>query len=272
MSNTQEPGPLGVPAVWDAIAETYGQDVMHFFARYSEEALRIVAPDRSAHILDIGSGPGTLTFVAAPRVARVSAVDFSSGMVDEVRRRAEREGIANVDAQVMDAQSLTFGESTFHAAFSMFAFMFFPDRARAFREMRRVLRPEGKALVGTWAPIERRPFMQVGFESLAEALPELPPMPKGDLQQPDSCIKEMTNGGFRGVTTHTFTASVRVESAERYLQLMERSGAPFAALRKKLGGEAWSRAYERLLDAVRRRLPEGGTDLSAEAIFSVGVR
>jgi len=43
----------------------------------------------------------------------------------------------------MDAQSLAFGDATFDAAFCTFAFMFFPDRGCAFREMRRVLRPGG---------------------------------------------------------------------------------------------------------------------------------
>jgi ubiquinone/menaquinone biosynthesis C-methylase UbiE len=61
----------------------------------------------------------------------------------------------------------------------MFGFMSFPDRARAFREIYRVLRPGGRALVATWGPIDRLPPMKVGFDSLSEALPQLPRMPKG---------------------------------------------------------------------------------------------
>ncbi len=263
---------LGAPAVWDAIADTYGRDVGAFFTVYAEEALRLVAPDSSARVLDVASGPGTVTFVAAPHVSRVSAVDFSPKMIEALRARAEREGVRNIDAEVMDAQSLGFPDATFDAVFNLFALMFVPDRGRGLREMRRVLRDGGKALIGTWAPIERRPFHKIVFEAMAEALPQIPPMAKGDLQDSKSCIEEMTAAGFRDVTTHAFTASARVDSAEHGLQLMERSGAGFAMLRKKFGEEAWPRVYALLLEALRRRIPEGGTELSAEAIFSLGVR
>jgi ubiquinone/menaquinone biosynthesis C-methylase UbiE len=272
MTAAPQPGPLGVPAVWDAIANTYAKDVAPFFAKYAEEALRLVKPDATSSVLDVASGPGTLTFLAAPRVARVCAIDFSPGMVEELRARAASQGVHNVDAQVMDAQSLGFADATFDAAFCIFAFMFIPDRARAFGEIHRVLRPGGKVAVATWAPIERRPFIRVGFEAMAETFPELPPMPKGDLQVPEACIAEMTAGGFVDVVTHPFTAAARVDSAEHYLQIMERSGAGFAAVRKRIGEEAWPRAYARLIDAVRRRIPEGGAELSAEAILSIGSR
>ena len=53
---------------------------------------------------------------------------------------------------------------------------------------------------------------------------------------------------------------------------MARSGAPFVALKKKLGDEAWAKAETRLLDAVRRRMPVGGADFPAEAILTVGTR
>jgi ubiquinone/menaquinone biosynthesis C-methylase UbiE len=267
-----QPGPLGVPQVWDAIAGDYAKDVTPFFARYGEEALRLVPVGPSSNVLDVASGPGTLTFLLAKRARRVSAVDFSPGMIDQVRARAAREAATNVDAQVMDAQSLAFADSTFDAAFCLFAFMFFPDRGRAFREMRRVLSEGGKAVVATWAPIERRPMLKVGFEAMAEVLPDLPPMQKGDLQQPEACIEEMTAAGFRDVATHVFTSSMRIESAEHYMQVMERSGAGFTMLKKKIGEQAWPAVHKRLIESLARRIPEGGVDLSAEAILSVATR
>jgi SAM-dependent methyltransferase len=193
-------------------------------------------------------------------------------MIEELTRRAAREGVKNVEGAVMDAQSLTFPDASFDAAFCLFAFFFFPDRARAFRELYRVLRPSGRVLIATWAPIERRPVMRIAFEAFAEALPELPRPAKGDLQDPDECVREMTAAGFRDVTAHTFTASVRVDSPERYLDLITRSGAPCAIMKKKMGAPAWDASMVRVLDAVRRRIPEGGAELSAEAIFTRGTR
>src|SRR5262249_965900 len=150
-----------------------------------------------------------------------------------------RDAVMNIEAMMMDAQALDFPEASFDAAFCMFGFMFFPDRGRAFRELHRVLRPGGRALIATWAPIERRPLMKHGFDALAEALPQLPPPTKGDLQYPEECVREMSDGGFRDVVAERFTASVHFSSPEHYLRVMERAGGAVVVLKNKLGVAAW---------------------------------
>jgi ubiquinone/menaquinone biosynthesis C-methylase UbiE len=270
MSETKPPSPQQIPETWDAVAPTYAEDVSQWTA-YAAEALRILPVASTDRVLDVACGPGTLSFLAAQRAARVDAVDFSPGMIEQLRSRASRDGVKNVEGAVMDAQELAFPDATFDAAFSLFSFFFFPDRARAFRALHRVLKPGKRAVVVTWAPLEKRPIMQIGFEAMAEALPQFPRPSKGDLQDPDECVREMTAGGFGDVTAHTFTASVHIESPERYVDLIARSAAPIAVMRKKVGEEGWKAIRGRILEAVRKRLP-AAADLSAEAIFTSGTR
>lgn len=258
-------------ASWDAVAPAYADEWMRHTA-YAEAALATAPIDRSARVLDVGSGPGVLAFTAAPRVAHVTAIDFSPGMIEQIRARAARDGIANVEAHVMDAQSLAFADGSFDAAFSLFAFMFFPDRARAFRELRRVLREGGCAVVATWGPIEHRPLMKISFDALAEALPELPPPQKGDLQTVEDCVRELSAAGFRDASARPFSASIHVDSPEHYLEVMVKSSAPMVMLRKRLGEEAWAAAWQRMLAVVSRDIPATGIDLSAEAMLMSGTR
>lgn len=262
------------PATWDSVAVGYAEELGRK-TRFAEEALRLAAVGAGERVLDVGTGPGVLAFAAARQVGqagRVDAVDFSPGMIEQVQARAEREGAGNVHAAVMDGQALSFPDHSFDAAFSLFVFMFFPDRARAFRELHRVLEPGGRAVIATWAPIDRRPWMQIGFDALAEALPEMPRVQKGDLQLPDECIAEMSAAGFHDVQVTKVTDTVHTESPEHYVEAMLRTGAPFRALEQRLGPEAWSAARARLLEAVRKRIPAGGTDLSAEALLTSGRR
>jgi ubiquinone/menaquinone biosynthesis C-methylase UbiE len=259
------------PATWDAVAPTYAEEIWQWTA-YVDEALRLLSVAPTHRVLDVACGPGTLAFAAAPHAKRVDAVDFSAGMIEMLGHRASRDAVTNVHGAVMDAQALTFTDATFDAAFCMFGFFFFPDRARAFRELHRVVRPGGRVLIATWSPIDRRPAMKLAFEAIAEAVPEFPRPTKGDLQEPEECVREMSEAGFGDVSTQLFSSSVRVPSAERYLEFIVRSGAPFAVMKKKLPAAAWDSAMQRILDALRRRIPEGGTELSAEAIFTVGAR
>lgn len=265
-------GPLQMPATWDAVADGYADFVTKELAPWLDEEVRLAALAKTDRVLDVAAGPGTLTLRAARRVASVVAVDFAPGMIEELQKRAAREGIANVEARVMDAQALDLADASFDVAFCSFGFMFFPDRARAFAEIARVLKPGGRLVIATWAPIDRRPAMKLGFEAFAEAVPQLPRPAKGDLQSTDECEQEMRAAGFRDVVATTFSASMSVASAEDYVRSMERSAAPLAILKKKMGEDAWRAARARVVEAVKARVTSWPADLAAEAIFTRGVR
>jgi ubiquinone/menaquinone biosynthesis C-methylase UbiE len=271
VTEPHSPSPLQVPAAWDAVAPTYAEDVAQWRA-FADEALRLLPIASTDRVLDVASGPGTLAVLAAPRAAYVAAIDFSPGMIEQLRKKAAQAKLSRLEACVMDAQHLEFRDASFDKAYSLFGFFFFPDRARAFRELHRVLKPGARALIGTWSPIERRPLMKIALDALAEALPHLPRPAKGDLQDPEECVGEMRGAGFRDVEASLFAASLRIESPERYLELIVRSGALFAAMRKRVDEAAWNDAMARVLGVLRRKLADGPTDLGAEAIFTVGTR
>jgi 2-polyprenyl-3-methyl-5-hydroxy-6-metoxy-1,4-benzoquinol methylase len=54
--------------------------------------LEHVSLDASMHLMDFGAGTGLLSSHIAPRVARISAVDISQGMLDELAAKPEFAG------------------------------------------------------------------------------------------------------------------------------------------------------------------------------------
>ena len=146
---------LATAEPWDLVAVAYVADALPYFETFSREALRLAALPTRARVADIAAGPGTLSLLAATGGATVSAIDLSPNMVAEFRARVAAAGLdAAVDVRVGDGQQLPFESGVFDAAFSMFGLMFFPDRAAGLREMKRVLKPGGRAVVSSWIPFE----------------------------------------------------------------------------------------------------------------------
>jgi demethylmenaquinone methyltransferase/2-methoxy-6-polyprenyl-1,4-benzoquinol methylase len=101
--------------------------------------------------LDVGVGTGDLAFdllAASDKSSRVIGVDLSEGMLDVARRRAAARDLRwRFDAQTADAQELPFDDATFDRVVAGFAVRNFGDLSAGLREMRRVLRRHGRAVI-----------------------------------------------------------------------------------------------------------------------------
>jgi ubiquinone/menaquinone biosynthesis C-methylase UbiE len=109
---------------------------------------------RPARLLDIGSGTGTLTVAALERwpTVRVDAIDASREMLAATERavRAHPGGSDRFAGVTAFADKLPFPDHSFDAAMSSFVLQLVPNRSRALREIRRVLRPGGRLAYVTW--------------------------------------------------------------------------------------------------------------------------
>jgi ubiquinone/menaquinone biosynthesis C-methylase UbiE len=105
-------------------------------------------------VLDVGSGTGTLLLAAAARVGPSGALhglEPSTEMAAHARRKAEAH---RVPLQVVQgsADSLPYPPASFDAVFCTLVFHHLPGSMQegAIREMRRVLRPGGRAVIVEW--------------------------------------------------------------------------------------------------------------------------
>ncbi len=115
-------------------------------------------------VLDVGCGTGVLAAASVEWVGHagsVTGVDVNEDMLDVAR--AAQGDVSWVSGA---AESLPFDDASFDRVVSQFALMFFVDPRAAIGEMARVLRPEGKVAVATWAALERTP----GYAAIIELI------------------------------------------------------------------------------------------------------
>lgn len=100
-------------------------------------------------VLDLGCGAGLDSLIAASAVGEgglVVGVDLAEEMVARARRTAGEAGIGNVRFERAEAEALPFGDE-FDAVLVNGLLNLCPDKSAVLREVRRVLRAGGRAVV-----------------------------------------------------------------------------------------------------------------------------
>ena len=166
--------------------------------------LRARSPRR---VLEIAAGTGAVTremdAVLDPGTSIV-ATDLNQAMLDHAAARGTRRA---VEWRQADAQQLPLADASFDAVVCQFGVMFFPDKARAFAEARRVLAPGGMLLFNAWDRIEENEFAAVIADALAVLFPADPPRfmartPHG-YHDPAAIARDLAAGGFDKAASFT---------------------------------------------------------------------
>lgn len=267
------PGPLSTSEPWDLVSAGYAAESDPIMLPFTRDAIALADPSKGARVLDVATGPGVLALEIAPRVQRVDAIDFSPAMLRELEAKQKSKGVENLFAELADGQSLPFDASTFDAAFSMFGLMFFPDRLKGMRELYRVLRPGGVAVLSSWAPVSRSPLMILFIGALRVADPARPSPQYNPLtlENPDLFRSELEKAGFEDVSVEPYEHGVAVSSAEQYWRSISRGAAPLALLKRRLGEREWERQASLAIAHVAKHV-RGPTVLSTTAYLGFGRR
>lgn len=217
------------------------------FAPYAADLAGRVKGWRPARVLELAAGTGALTRRLAEALAEdafLVATDLSRSMLD----RAAAVGTARpVEWRQADALQLPFPDGAFDVVVCQFGAMFFPDKARAFAEARRVLRPGGRFLFNVWDRIEHNAFADTVERALAGVFPDDPPrfmarVPHG-YHDPAAIARDLARGGFGQVPQFATLAEYSRAEAPRVPALAFCQGTP-------LRGELEGRGPGRLAEAT----------------------
>ncbi|HEY8825014.1 MAG TPA: bifunctional demethylmenaquinone methyltransferase/2-methoxy-6-polyprenyl-1,4-benzoquinol methylase UbiE [Candidatus Limnocylindria bacterium] len=144
-----------IAAMFDRIAPRYdllnrllslGTDLS-----WRRRALDLARLGEGGRALDVGTGTGdfALALLArSPGTATVTGVDISPGMLEIAERRAAKAGLsARYERLIASVESLPFPDGAFDVAMAGFVIRNVGDIPKGLREMRRVLRPGGRAVI-----------------------------------------------------------------------------------------------------------------------------
>jgi SAM-dependent methyltransferase len=137
---------LGYPP--ELLARVPDQAAASFAGVANPFTLGLLAPGE--RVLDIGSGAGTDSLVAAQMVGaegHVTGIDMTPEMLAKARAAAGDLGAANVEFVEGEVEALPFADASFDVVISNGVIDLVPDKDAVFSEIHRVLRPGGRLQV-----------------------------------------------------------------------------------------------------------------------------
>lgn len=261
------------PEGWNRTSEGYDEHVWTLVYPFAEELVERAAIDPADEVLDVAAGTGAVTMLAARRARRVMALDFAESMLERLRARVRSEEAHNVGVTRADGQNMPLEDGSFDVVCCNFGVIFFPDRGAGLSEMRRVLRPGGRALLSAWSTPDRFEMFQLFTGTLKRALPDLPlpeRPPVFSLSDREQLERELREAGFDEVRVETVRHTYDLESPERFFEGMRQAAPPVAALMEQVGPEGRERFQEALPEVLRERFGEGPLVATNEAHVAAG--
>jgi enediyne biosynthesis protein CalE5 len=270
----------GMHRMWASVAPAWGEHADYVDARaaaVTDRMLELAALEQGERVLELACGAGGLGLAAAARVGETGAVvvsDVAEEMTAIAGRRAA--GIDNVSTRVLDLEQIDEPDESYDAVLCREGLMFALDHARAGREIQRVLRTGGRAVVAVWGPRQENPWLGVVLDSASAQLgaPVPPPGIPGPfaLEDAETLTEVLAGAGLEDIRIEERPASMKVASFDEWWDRTCALAGPLANLLSSLPSEAAQELRARAFEAAAAFRTDGGFEFPGVTLIATARR
>lgn len=172
---------------------------IRYFPIFGQRLVDTAKIPEGSRVLDVACGRGAVLFPAAERVGPngyIIGIDLAEGMARETNMEIQRRGLKQAEARQMDAEQLTFPDSSFDFVLCGFSLQFFPHLEQALSEFSRVLKPGGHVAVTTWSADDE---CWNWFDDLRSAYGAVVKLGSQSLDKPEELQRWFSQAGFADI-------------------------------------------------------------------------
>ncbi len=268
--------------MWASVAPAWGEHAEFADRRgvdLTGRMLELAAPKPGDRVLELACGAGGLGLAAARLVTpggHVILSDVVPEMTAIAASRSAGEELGNVSTLVLDLEGIEQADATYDVVLCREGLMFALDPGRAAREIRRVLRPGGRAVLAVWGPRRRNPWLGIVLDAVSAHVgaPVPPPGVPGpfSLEDADRLAALLTDAGFTEVEVGEQSVPTHSASFEEWWTRTCALAGPIANVLAKLPDEAGVALRDRAREAARPYATERGLEFPGMSLIASGRR
>ena len=258
---------------WDKAAKYYDDSWKDQLRPAQDKLLEMAELQPGEKVLETSCGTGQVTIRVARQLAHggeLMATDISEKMIEEAEKLAEENGCKNIFFQRMDAEELDLEENQFDAAICSLGLMYFPFPAEALKEMHRVLKPGGRAVVAIWG--ERKNCGWAELFPIVDRRVASDVCPMFFQQGTGNTIQHsFESAGFENIKTERFKVSLSYPDEKTALMAAFDGGAVALAY-QKFDDETKEEIHQEYLDSIAPFRNGEGYEIPGEFVVARGVK
>lgn len=257
---------------FDTVSGGYDSKALRFFQESAKHMALLLELKGSENVLDVACGTGNAALAIAGFLpaGRVTAVDFSSGMLDRARRNAISLDIGNVEFLERDMQFLDFPDGIFDVAVCAFGIFFVEDMETQLLHIASVVRPGGRIMISNFQENYFSPLREMLFERIEKYGVKIPPQTWKRIASETGCRMLFEQAGLTDITVARKNVGYYLENAEQWWDVVWNGG--FRRMVSQLSASDQKRFKSEHLDEIGKLRTKDGIWMDVGVLYTSGTK
>jgi ubiquinone/menaquinone biosynthesis C-methylase UbiE len=224
-----------IKETFNSVSCEYDNNALRFFSESAQYLASILRLGGHESVIDIATGTGNAALAVAARLPQgnVTGIDFSPGMLEQARKKADAQNIRNVTFLEMDMQAMEFTVGQFDAAICAFGIFFVDDMDAQLSHIADMIKPGGTIAICN--------FQEDYFYPLKDLLTKR--LANYNIQQPPQTWKR--------IATHTGCNDLFEKAGLHAINIEQKNMGYFLNDEKEWWDVIWNAGYRRLVSQLQ---------------------
>lgn len=257
---------------FDMVSGGYDNNALRFFSLSASHMATLLRLNGDENVLDVACGTGHAALAVAralPR-GRLTAVDFSPGMLDQARHKAASLDVRNIEFMERDMQALGFPAGSFDVAVCAFGIFFVEDMDAQLTHIASTVKPGGRIMISNFQESYFHPLKDLMVKRLEAYGAQMPPQTWKRIASDAGCRELFEKAGLANITVDRKNVGYYLDRAEQWWDIVWNAG--FRRMVGQLspsGQEQFKREHLQEVEALRTR---DGIRLDVGVLYTIGTK
>jgi ubiquinone/menaquinone biosynthesis C-methylase UbiE len=257
---------------FNTVSDGYDNKALRFFPASADHMAALLRLRGGEHVLDVACGTGHASLAVARMLpaGRVTAVDFSTGMLGQARHKAASLDVRNVEFMERDMQTLGFPDGHFDVAVCAFGIFFVEDMDKQLSHIASAVMSGGRIMISSFQENYFAPLKDLFIARLQAYGISMPPQTWRRIASEAGCRELFEKASLTNIAVDRKNVGYYLDSAGQWWDVVWNAG--FRRMVSQLPVQDQEQFKREHLQEVETQRTSDGIRLDVGVLYTSGTK